>query len=55
MSESTPILIVTAHGGGRDWQLLSSMGADGFLVKPVDPHALAAMVGRMLELRKSAR
>jgi serine/threonine protein kinase len=51
----TPILIVTAHGGGRDWQVLSAMGADGFLVKPVDPHALAAMVGRMLEQRKSAR
>jgi serine/threonine protein kinase len=43
-----PILVVTAHGGGRDWQLLSALGADGFLVKPVDPHALAAMVGRML-------
>ena len=44
----TPILVVTAHGGGRDWQLLSTLGADGFLVKPVDPHALAAMVARML-------
>jgi serine/threonine-protein kinase len=51
----TPILMVTAHGGGRDWQVLSALGADGFLVKPVDPHALVAMVGRMLELRKSAR
>ena len=30
------------------WQLLSALGADGFLVKPVDPHALAAMVARML-------
>jgi serine/threonine-protein kinase len=44
----TPILVVTAHGGGRDWQLLSSLGADGFMVKPVDPHALSAMVARML-------
>jgi serine/threonine-protein kinase len=44
----TPILVVTAHGGGRDWQLLSSLGADGFMVKPVDPHALCAMVLRML-------
>ncbi|HEX6241174.1 MAG TPA: protein kinase, partial [Polyangiales bacterium] len=44
----TPILVVTGYGGGRDWQLLSSLGADGFLVKPVDPHALSAMVGRML-------
>jgi hypothetical protein len=31
------------------------MGADGFLVKPVDPHALGAMVGRMLETRKTVR
>jgi CheY-like chemotaxis protein len=47
-SRRTPILVVTAHGGGRDWQLLSTLGADGFLVKPVDPHALSAMVARML-------
>ena len=44
----TPILVVTAHGGGRDWQLLSALGADAFMVKPVDPHALSAMVARML-------
>jgi serine/threonine protein kinase len=44
----TPILVVTAHGGAKDWQLLSSLGADGFMVKPVDPHALAALVARML-------
>lgn len=51
----TPILIVTAHGGARDWQLLSSLGADGFLVKPVDPHGLSAMVGRLLEQQKVVR
>jgi len=50
-----PILIVTAFGGGKDWQLLSSLGANGFLVKPVDPNALAAMVGRMLETPRGMR
>lgn len=50
----TPILIVTAHGGARDWQLLSSLGADSFLVKPVDPHGLSAMVGRLLEQQKTS-
>lgn len=47
-SRRTPILVVTAHGGAPDWQLLSALGANGFLVKPVDPHALSAMVARML-------
>ncbi len=50
-----PILIVTAYGGGKDWQLLSSLGANGFLVKPVDPNALAAMAGRMLEAPRTGR
>jgi eukaryotic-like serine/threonine-protein kinase len=50
-----PILIVTAFGGGKDWQLLSRLGANGFLVKPVDPNALAAMAGRMLETPRTSR
>lgn len=44
----TRILIVTAAGSGKDWQVLREMGADGFLVKPFDPAALTAMAGRML-------
>jgi serine/threonine protein kinase len=55
IAQKTPILIVTAFGGGKDWQLLSSLGANGFLVKPVDPNGLAAMVGRMLESPRAAR
>jgi DNA-binding response OmpR family regulator len=50
-----PILVVTAHGGGPDWQVLSAVGANGFMVKPVDPASLAALVGRMLEQRKPSR
>jgi serine/threonine-protein kinase len=53
-TENLPILIVTAFGGGKDWQLLNGLGADGFMVKPVDPNGLASMVGRMLEAPKAA-
>lgn len=43
-----PIVVVTAHGGALDWKLLSAMGADGFLVKPLDPYALVALARRTL-------
>lgn len=55
LAQRMAILIVTAYGGGKDWKLLSSLGANGFLVKPVDPNALAAMVGRMLQTMRPAR
>lgn len=48
-SERMPILVVTATGGAPDWRLLSSLGADGFLVKPIDPMALVALARRTLE------
>jgi len=38
-----PIVVCTANGGAGDWRLLSSLGADGFLVKPLDPFALATV------------
>ncbi|MGE0788441.1 MAG: protein kinase [Sandaracinaceae bacterium] len=44
-----PILVVTATGGAPDWRLLQSLGADGFLVKPIDPVSLIALVRRTLE------
>lgn len=43
-----PILIATATGGAPDWKLLSALGADGFLVKPIDPMALVALARRTL-------
>lgn len=45
---SMPILVATATGGAPDWKLLSSLGADGFLVKPIDPMALVALARRTL-------
>ena len=44
-----PIIVVTAIGGGSDWRLLQQLGADGFLVKPLDPYALIAAARRLLE------
>lgn len=45
-----PILVVTARGGAPDWALLQTMGADGFLLKPIDAYALIAMARRALRV-----
>ncbi len=47
-AESMPVIVVTATGGAPDWRLLQSLGADGFLVKPIDPMALVALARRTL-------
>lgn len=39
-----PIVVVTAYGGASDWQLLREMGADRFLVKPVELDMLESVV-----------
>lgn len=44
-----PILVVTATGGAPDWALLQGLGADAFLVKPVDPYSLVTMARRLVE------
>ena len=35
-SSRTPIIVLTAAGGPKEWQRLSAIGADAFLVKPVN-------------------
>ncbi len=45
-----PILVVTARGGAPDWKLLQSMGAAGFLLKPIDAYALITMARRALNV-----
>jgi eukaryotic-like serine/threonine-protein kinase len=35
-AQSVPIIVMTASGGPQEWKLLSSLGADRFLVKPVN-------------------
>jgi serine/threonine-protein kinase len=48
-NHSMPIVVCTATGGAPDWQLLQAIGADGFLVKPIDPFALIALSRKMLD------
>lgn len=48
-NHSMPIVVCTATGGAPDWQLLQAIGADGFLVKPIDPFALIALARKMLD------
>ena len=43
-----PIVVLTGSGGPREWQQLSSLGADGFLVKPVNVRDVATLVIRVL-------
>lgn len=47
-----PIIVCTAAGGAPDWRLLSSLGAEGFLVKPIDPYALIALARKALDSRE---
>jgi serine/threonine-protein kinase len=47
-SESVPILVLTASGGPTEWKRLSAMGADGFLVKPVNLRDVITLVRRSL-------
>ena len=37
-------MVVTAYGGASDWRELREIGADRFLVKPVDFDTMASVV-----------
>jgi serine/threonine-protein kinase len=50
-SASVPILVLTASGGPNEWRLLSSLGADRLLVKPVDLDDVVSMIRRTLQER----
>src|SRR5690606_5074580 len=43
-TRTVPIVVVTAYGGASDWRALREIGADRFLVKPVDFDTLASVV-----------
>jgi serine/threonine-protein kinase len=53
-SQTVPIVVLTASGGPSEWKLLSSLGADRFLVKPVDLDDLVAIVRRIVKEKKRA-
>jgi serine/threonine-protein kinase len=52
-ARQVPIIVLTASGGSREWQLLSSLGADRLLVKPVNLDDLVATIRRATRERSS--
>ncbi len=50
-SDQTPIIVLTAAGGPGEWRRLSQIGADGFLVKPVEPEDVAMLIRRTMKSR----
>lgn len=52
-AEQVPIIVVSASGGAKDWALLSSLGADRFLVKPVPLDDLISAIRRTTRERSS--
>lgn len=52
-SQRTPIIVLTAAGGPREWQRLSAFGADAFLVKPVNADDVELLIRRTLRSRHS--
>ncbi|MFT5354867.1 MAG: serine/threonine protein kinase [Polyangiales bacterium] len=43
-----PIVVFSAVGSASDWQVLSALGVEAFLLEPVDPELLALTVRRVL-------
>lgn len=54
-STHVPIVVLTASGGPSEWKLLSSLGADRFLLKPVDLDDVVAIVRRTVKERARRR
>ena len=52
-ANAMPILVLTASGGPEQWRKLTSLGADGFLVKPVRFRDVMMLARRALEERTS--
>jgi eukaryotic-like serine/threonine-protein kinase len=51
----TPIIVMTAAGGPGEWRRLARMGADAFLVKPIEPEDVAMLIRRTLRSRLESR
>jgi CheY-like chemotaxis protein len=52
-SERTPIIVLTASGGPKEWHMLASLGADRFMVKPVSLDDLISTIRRATRERSS--
>jgi serine/threonine-protein kinase len=46
-----PIIVLTASGGAREWQRLASMGADRFLVKPIQLDDVVTFIRQVVRER----
>lgn len=46
--EDLRIVVISGHGRASDWRVLSQLGADAFVVKPVDPEVFVATVEPLL-------
>jgi serine/threonine-protein kinase len=44
VTKKVPIIVTTGYGGATDWQALREMGADRFMVKPIDIDSLLTMI-----------
>lgn len=53
-TKDVPIVVVTAYGGASDWRELKALGADRFLVKPLDIDTLVSVVRSLIEWRVRA-
>jgi serine/threonine-protein kinase len=47
-SAEVPVIICTGRGGAPDWKRLQQLGANGFLVKPIDSESLVALVRKVV-------
>jgi serine/threonine-protein kinase len=54
-TRAIPIIVVTGMGGAQDWHELRSLGADRFLVKPIDFDALVAIIRSLIATAKTRR
>ncbi len=52
-AQNVPIIVMTASGGPQEWKLLSSLGADRFLVKPVNLDDVVATLRSAVRERSS--
>ena len=50
-ARGVPIVVLTGAGGAAEWRRLSELGADGFLVKPVNVKDVATLLRRALAER----
>lgn len=44
----TSIVVLSARADHDDWRVLKGLGADGFLLKPLDPDALLALARQLI-------